>query len=236
MTTATFTPVAHRFVWKEYRMLRGFWLAVAGLAIAQQCVSTLLAAPGSNLPAWLFGSALAGRCKDRAELVETPIPLAARLDVLPVRGGEELLQRIFEPLGYAIAAQRHPLDEQFPEWGDSPLFTVNLEQTTTLSALLQHLYVLIPVFDLRKHYYIGQDEVEKLFSKAGGWLADHPERELIARRYLVPQQVDANGLHDGQVEITDEALRRVIERYTREAGVRNLERQIGSLCRKAANC
>ena len=134
--------------------------------------------------AQVFGSALAGRCKDRAELVETPIPLAARLDVLPVRGGEELLQRIFEPLGYAIAAQRHPLDEQFPEWGDSPLFTVNLEQTTTLSALLQHLYVLIPVFDLRKHYYIGQDEVEKLFSKAGGWLADHPERELIARRYL----------------------------------------------------
>ena len=104
-----------------------------------------------------------------------------------MRGGEDLLHRIFEPLGYVVTAQRHPLDEQFPEWGDSPFFTVQLEQTTTVARLLQHLYVLIPVFDLRKHYFIGQDEVEKLFAKAGDWLADHPERELITRRYLARQ-------------------------------------------------
>ena len=72
----------------------------------------------------VFGSAMAGRSKERAELVKTAIPLAARLDVLPVRGGEELLQRVFEPLGYEVTSTQHPLDEVFPEWGESPYFSV----------------------------------------------------------------------------------------------------------------
>lgn len=135
----------------------------------------------------VFGSALAGRSKERADIVDSPIPLTVHIDVLPVRGGEELLHRIFEPLGYVVTAQRHPLDECFPAWGDSPFYNVQLQQTTTVARLLQHLYVLIPVFDLRKHYFIGQDEVEKLFAKAGDWLAEHPERELITRRYLARQ-------------------------------------------------
>jgi 3' terminal RNA ribose 2'-O-methyltransferase Hen1 len=134
--------------------------------------------------AQIFGSALGGRSKERAEFVNVPIPLTAKIEVLPVRGGDELLQQVFEPLGYAVAATRHRLDDKFPEWGESPFFTVELRQTTTVTQLLQHLYVLIPVFDLRKHYFIGQDEVEKLLGKAGDWLADHPERELITRRYL----------------------------------------------------
>ncbi|MDZ4659943.1 MAG: 3' terminal RNA ribose 2'-O-methyltransferase Hen1 [Bythopirellula sp.] len=135
----------------------------------------------------VFGSALAGRSKERAEIVDVPIPLTVCIDVLPVRGGEELLHRIFEPLGYVVNSQRHPLDDHFPDWGVSPFYNVQLEQTTTVAKLLQHLYVLIPVFDLRKHYFIGKDEVEKLFAKAGDWLADHPERELITRRYLAKQ-------------------------------------------------
>lgn len=132
----------------------------------------------------VFASALGGRCKDRAELVATPIPLTARLDVLPVRGGEELLERMFAPLGYTVTATRHPLDEQFPEWGESPYYSVELQHTLPLARLLQHLYVLIPVFDGKKHYYIGPDEVEKLLAKGEPWLAEHPERETITRRYL----------------------------------------------------
>jgi 3' terminal RNA ribose 2'-O-methyltransferase Hen1 len=135
----------------------------------------------------VFGSALVGRSKEKADLVDFPIPLTVRIDVLPVRGGEDLVHRIFEPLGYEVTAHRHPLDEQFPHWGESPFFSVELKQTITVARLLQHLYVLIPVFDLRKHYFIGQDEVEKLFAKAGDWLAEHPERELIIRRYLARQ-------------------------------------------------
>lgn len=132
----------------------------------------------------VFGSALNGRCKDRPELVSTPIPLTAKLDVLPVRGGEGFLHRIFEPLGYAVEAVRHPLDEQFPEWGESPYYSVTISGTKTLSELLTHLYVLVPVFDNEKHYFVGEDELEKLLLKGGTWLASHPEKEQIARRYL----------------------------------------------------
>lgn len=136
----------------------------------------------------VFGTALGGRSKERPKLAATPIPLAARMDVLPVRGGEELLRRLFEPLGYSVSATRHPLDDEFPEWGGSPYYSVELAHTTTIASLLQHLYVLIPVFDERKHYYVGQDEVEKLFSKGEAWLTTHPERAFITRRYLYKKQ------------------------------------------------
>lgn len=132
----------------------------------------------------VFGTALGGRCKDRPELVATPIPLTARIDVLPARGGEGLLNRLFEPLGYAVESVRHPLDVQFPEWGDSPYYSVTIRGTTTLAELLTHLYVLIPVFDNQKHYFVGSDEIEKLLEKGAGWLAAHPARDEIARRYL----------------------------------------------------
>src|ERR1700733_6703827 len=132
----------------------------------------------------VFGSALQGRCKDRPELATTAIPLTARIDVLPVRGGERFLRAVFEPLGYEVEAVRSPLDERFPEWGDSPYFSVTVRKTTTLAELLTHLYVLVPVFDNRKHYFVGEDEIEKLLAKGEGWLAHHPEKDEIARRYL----------------------------------------------------
>jgi 3' terminal RNA ribose 2'-O-methyltransferase Hen1 len=135
----------------------------------------------------VLGSALGGRSQERADVVDVPIPLLARLDVLPIRGGEDLLSRLFTPLGYTIAATRHPLDENFPDWGAGHYYSVELTNTITLARLLQHLYVLIPVFDGRKHYYIGPAEVEKLLTKGAAWLSDHPERELITSRYLSRQ-------------------------------------------------
>lgn len=132
----------------------------------------------------VFGTALSGKSKDRPELAETPIPLVARIAVVPCRDGEDLLRRLFEPLGYAVEAERHPLDPEFPEWGESRYFTLTLRATTRLVNLLRHLYVLVPVLDDAKHYYVGEDEIEKLLRQGEGWLAAHPERELIARRYL----------------------------------------------------
>jgi 3' terminal RNA ribose 2'-O-methyltransferase Hen1 len=132
----------------------------------------------------VFGSALAGSSKERAELVKQPIPLAARLAVIPCRGGEGFLRRLFEPLGYAVNATHHPLDEAFPEWGEGPYFTVELSHTITLHDLLTHLYVLIPVLDDDKHYWVGPDELEKLLRHGEGWLAAHPEKEQITHRYL----------------------------------------------------
>jgi 3' terminal RNA ribose 2'-O-methyltransferase Hen1 len=173
----------------------------------------------------VFGSALQGRCKDRPELVETPISLAAHIDVLPVRGGETFLQNVFSPLGYDIEATRHPLDERFPEWGESPYFSVELRGTIRLSELLTHLYVLIPVFDNQKHYFVGGDELEKLLTKGEGWLAKHPERDEITRRYLghrsslvrealarlieeenPAEAVDDEQAHDGAEETIEQSL------------------------------
>lgn len=134
--------------------------------------------------AQVFGSALQGRCRERPELVTTPIPLEVKLDVLPVRGGAAFLRAVFEPLGYEVEAVRHPLDETFPEWGESPYFSITIRRTATLSELLTHLYVLVPVFDARKHYFVGPDEMEKLLAKGEGWLAGHPAKDEIARRYL----------------------------------------------------
>jgi len=132
----------------------------------------------------VFGTALAGNCAKRPELVTTPIPLEVRIPVLPCRGGEGVLRKLFEPLGYVIDATRLALDEAFPQWGESPYFDVTLSHTVTLSALLSHIYVLVPVLDDDKHYFISEDEVEKLMRHGEGWLPEHPARELITKRYL----------------------------------------------------
>ncbi len=132
----------------------------------------------------VYGSALSGRSQEQPALVETKIPLAAQISVLPCKGGESLLKRLFEPLGYQLTAQRYPLDEQFPEWGDSPYFSVTLQATCRLQDLLTHIYVLVPVLDNEKHYWIGEAEVEKLLHHGDSWLAHHPDKELITKRYL----------------------------------------------------
>ena len=132
----------------------------------------------------VLGSALSGRCEQRSALVAQPIPLTAKLSVMPCRGGDGLLRRLFEPLGYRVTATGHHLDEKFPYWGESSYHTVELFAECRLQDLLTHLYVLIPVLDDNKHYWIGGDEVDKLLSKGAGWLETHPEKELIARRYL----------------------------------------------------
>ena len=138
--------------------------------------------------AQVLSTALAGRCKERPELAKTPIPLLAKLSVLPCRGGEEFLRQLFEPLGYTITAQGHSLDEEFPDWGQSQYYTVELQHTLPLADLLSHLYVLIPVLDDDKHYWVGDEEVDKLLRHGEGWLSDHPAREQITNRYLKRQR------------------------------------------------
>jgi 3' terminal RNA ribose 2'-O-methyltransferase Hen1 len=150
--------------------------------------------------AQVFGSALSGNCRERPELAKIPIPLKARISVLPCRGGEVFLRKLFEPLGYSVDAVHHPLDERFPEWGEGPYFTVELSRVTTLHDLLTHLYVLIPVLDNDKHYWIGDDEVEKLLRHGNPWLAEHPEKDQIVRRYLKHRKY-----------LADQALARLID-------------------------
>jgi 3' terminal RNA ribose 2'-O-methyltransferase Hen1 len=132
----------------------------------------------------MFGTALQGRCTQRPELVEARLDLSVRLPVLPCRGGEDLLRRLFEPLGYQVSARPIPLDPGFPAWGDSPYADVRIRATCRVQDLLGHLYVLLPVLDDDKHYWVTRDEIDKLTGGAGQWLATHPERDVIVRRYL----------------------------------------------------
>jgi 3' terminal RNA ribose 2'-O-methyltransferase Hen1 len=123
-----------------------------------------------------------------------------RLPVVACRGGEALVRRLFEPLGYAVEVHAILLDARFPEWGDSPYFDLRLRQSIQVNLLLRHLYVLIPVLDNDKHYWIDSDEIDKLLRSGEGWLRDHPAKEEITKRYLRNQR-----------NLTREALGRLAE-------------------------
>jgi 3' terminal RNA ribose 2'-O-methyltransferase Hen1 len=135
----------------------------------------------------LFGTALNGTCHKQPELVKRELPFEVHLPVLPSRGGESLIRNLFEPLGYEVNVSSHLYDEQIPEWGMSPYFEVTIGATKRLADVLRHLYVLMPVLDNDKHYWVGFDEVDKLIDKGGDWLPQHPEKNLIVARYLKKQ-------------------------------------------------
>lgn len=155
----------------------------------------------------VYRTAMSGKCKDRPELVGTPIALEARIPVISCRGGEQFLRALFEPLGYEVIANRRPLDESFPEWGESRYFDLTVRATKRLAELLGHLYVLIPVLDDEKHYFIDEAEVEKLMRHGEGWLADHPAKPEIVARYLRRQSLTRQALErlERDVEEVDEA-------------------------------
>ncbi len=132
-----------------------------------------------------FSSAMNGKCKDKPELVALQVPFEVSISVIAApKGGEILIRSFFEPLGYQVELTRHGLDAQFPEWGESKYYTLQLRNTVTTQALLEHLYVLIPALDNNKHYFIGEHEIEKLLQRGEGWLKEHPEKTQIINRYL----------------------------------------------------
>lgn len=143
--------------------------------------SSLLAVALSSV----FSSAMKGTCAARPDLPGRTRPLRIEVPALPARGGPALVRRLFEPLGWAVTVEPVALDEQFPEWGDSRYVRLVLDsEALTLAEALRHLYVLLPVLDDAKHYWVAPDEVDKLLRAGEGWLADHPEQKLITSRYL----------------------------------------------------
>lgn len=160
----------------------------------------------------VFGTAMSGRCDQRPELADAALPFEVEVPVLPVRGGEPVLRSLFEPLGYEVEVTAIALDEEFPAWGSSRYWSVRLTGQVRLADLLSHLYVLLPVLDDDKHYWVGEDEARKLLDKGGAWLATHPARELISRRYLKHRRSLANDVlarladdaPDDQAEVDEE--------------------------------
>ncbi|GLP63542.1 3' terminal RNA ribose 2'-O-methyltransferase Hen1 [Streptomyces sp. TUS-ST3] len=133
----------------------------------------------------VFSSAMRGMCNARPELPSQARPLRVEVPALPARGGPELVRRLFEPLGWTVTAEPVALDSAFPEWGDSRYVRLELESTQlTVAEALRHLYVLLPVLDDAKHYWVAPDEVDKLLRAGEGWLPAHPEQKLITSRYL----------------------------------------------------
>jgi 3' terminal RNA ribose 2'-O-methyltransferase Hen1 len=135
----------------------------------------------------VFGTAMTGRCAARPELAATPIPLEIRLPALRCRGGADLLRRLVEPLGWHVQASTSELDPTVPDWGVSPYLDARLSGELRLADALRQLYVLLPVLDDAKHYWVSDDEVDKLIRAGEGWLAEHPEKDLITHRYLAHQ-------------------------------------------------
>ncbi len=131
-----------------------------------------------------FSTAMAGRAKQKAERFAERMHWQITLPAVACDAGEKLITNVFAPLGYTVVTTRLPLDPQFPAWGQANLYTVTLEGEQTVPDVLNHLYVLLPVLDNTKHYYVAEDEITKLLDRGGAWLATHSERELIARRYL----------------------------------------------------
>jgi 3' terminal RNA ribose 2'-O-methyltransferase Hen1 len=182
----------------------------------------------------MFRSAMAGTSKERPDLVDVPLPLEATVACLPCRGGEDLLRGLFEPLGYEVSATRNLLDPTFPGWGASPYFRVSFRSTCKLKDLLTHLYVLIPVMDDEKHYFVGDDEVAKLLRHGEGWLANHPACELITKRYLRHQRSLADDalqqlLRDEELDADEPAERHAREEETLERPLRLDDQRVGAV-------
>jgi 3' terminal RNA ribose 2'-O-methyltransferase Hen1 len=148
----------------------------------------------------VFRTALAGRCTARPELAAAPMPLDISVTAVPCRDGAGLLHTLFGPLGWTVEAASAPLDPAMPEWGDSGYLEVRLTGHLRLADALNHLYVLLPVLDDAKHYWVSNDEVGKLIRAGEGWLAAHPEKALITSRYLAHQR-----------DLTQSALARLAE-------------------------
>lgn len=133
--------------------------------------------------AQVYSTAMSGRCKHYPNLVDVKRDFEVEITALKVLTNFEI-NEILEPLGYEVRYDIYKLDDEFEDWGNSKYVTLNLKINTTLSTLLKQLYVLIPVFDNNKHYYLNKDEIDKLLEKGAEWLEGHPMKEFIIRRYL----------------------------------------------------
>jgi 3' terminal RNA ribose 2'-O-methyltransferase Hen1 len=150
----------------------------------------------------VYRSALRGDSRDRPELAATPIPLTLHIPALRCRGGAALAEELFAPLGWTVTATPVPLDPTRPEWGASRYVDLTLTGALRLADALNQVYVLLPVLDDAKHYWVAPDEVEKLLRAGEGWLAAHPSKSLIAHRYLAHRRALAG---EALVRLTEAA-------------------------------
>jgi 3' terminal RNA ribose 2'-O-methyltransferase Hen1 len=168
----------------------------------------------------VFRTAMTGRCDARPELAGRAVPLEVSVPAMASRGGAELVETLFAPLGWTVRATPIPLDPTIPAWGDSRYVDVALSGTMRVADALTQLYVLMPVLDDSKHYWISTDEVDKLLRAGAGWLTDHPDRDLIVRRYLGHHRELVSGAVARLAEIDDALPEQLDNAIPEESGKR----------------
>ncbi len=131
----------------------------------------------------VFRTAMTANSRERPELAAAEIPLAIEVTPLAAPGGERMVRSLFEPLGWQTSFEPVEVHGRASRYG-----RLRLTGTKRLADALGHVYVLIPVLDADKHYWVGEDEVDKLVERGKSWLPAHPQREMIARRYLRHQR------------------------------------------------
>ena len=199
-TATVFYPVADTSRCRAVLHVGGEDPSRSTLGAADRYVNTLPYAGSSRLMvamAKVMSDALGGRCAHRPDLVDTVWQLQVTVSSVPTTGGADLTHDFFEPLGWAVLSTATVL--QPTEWGPSRFVQLQMSGEFTLRDALSHIYVLIPALASDKHYFIGDDEVDKLLRLSSRWLSNHPAREQITRRYL-------KGLHS----LTNDALARLI--------------------------
>lgn len=125
-----------------------------------------------------IGQTLSGKSKEKQALADRALPYVIRIVPVAVSGGLEVIEALFQPLGYKIEA------EALTDADRRAIFDLRLSIEARLADILNHVYVLVPVLDNAKHYWIDKAEIEKLLAKGGDWLPSHPAKELITRRSL----------------------------------------------------
>jgi len=181
-----------------------------------------------------FRTAMTGVSKDRPDLANTPIPLEICVSPLPAHGGEALVRTLFEPLGWTVTAERiEGVD------GPSRYVSLTLNGMKRVADALTHLYVLIPVLDDDKHYWVGDDEVDKLLAKGGAWLAAHPQKDVIARRYLKHRRSLARAalarLSPEEADVAEGAVPRDAAEEALEAPIRLHDQRLEAVTRALAD-
>jgi 3' terminal RNA ribose 2'-O-methyltransferase Hen1 len=202
-------------------LVRGKGQRDAGFSLAQYVNDRPYAASSMLAVALgrVFRTALAARCEARPELVDRAWPLEVHVPAVPCRGGAAVAERFFGPLGWQVDATPIPLDPEVPAWGDSRYVDLRLTGSMRVADALSHLYVLLPTLDAAKHYWVGSDEVDKLVRAGGAWLAGHPARDEIARRYLAHRTTLAASAIARLAEVDDATPEALDDAVPDEGGV-----------------
>lgn len=155
-----------------------------------------------------LGTALNGRPKEEyLDWAKHAFQLTIGFGPVATDLPDAAIKNLFEPLGYQTEIERGRADYNFQFKERSSARFINLQSKVTLQNALQHLFVLIPVLDDYRHYFIDEREIEKLERYGEGWLADHPLKELIIKRTLrFRELIDQMVLNSHQTELINEAV------------------------------